>query len=86
MAITSNPGNPIYPPGSDVSLTCTVELNSVIDVPVIVNAVWTGPYGSIITNTAQSAIRRNTTYTSTVTVRSFGREQSGEYTCTATVR
>ena len=71
--------------GSSVTLTCTVELNPVIDVPVTVNAVWSGPDGFMITNAAQRVMGSNTTYTSTAMVRSFGREQSGVYTCAATI-
>ena len=52
-----------------------------MDVPVTVNTVWTGPAGFRTTNTAQIIIGSNTTYTSTVMVRSFGREQSGVYRC-----
>ena len=56
-----------------------------MDIPVTVNTVWTGPDGFLTTNTAQRVMRRTTTYTSTAMVSSFGREQSGVYTCTATV-
>ena len=77
--------NPIWPIGSNVTLTCTVELSSVVDVPVTVNTVWTGPAGFNTTNTAQPVIDTITTYVSIVVVRSFGREQSGNYNCTATL-
>ena len=70
--------------GSTVTLTCTVELSPAVDVPVTVNTVWTGPDGFMTTNTAQR-IGNTTTYTSTAMVSSFGRDQSGDYTCTATV-
>ena len=71
--------------GSTLTLICTVELSPVIDVPVTVNTEWTGPDGFITTNTAQR-MGSTTTYTSTAIVSSFGRYQSGDYTCTATVR
>ena len=70
--------------GSTVTLTCTVELSPAVDVPVTVNTVWTGPDGFMTTNTAQR-MGSTTTYTSTAMVSSFGRDQSGNYTCTATV-
>ncbi len=48
-----------------------------------VNTVWTGPGGIITTSAAQPVMGSNITYTSTVTVSSFGREQSGVYRCNA---
>ena len=85
MYATSHPVRIIRPVGSNVTLTCTVELSPVVEVPVIVNAVWTGPAGFNTTNTAQPVMGSSTTYTSTAIVRSFGRDRSGNYTCTATV-
>ena len=46
---------------------------------------WTGPAGFSTTNTAQPVMGSTNTYTSAAVVRSFGRDQSGNYTCTATV-
>ena len=85
MSVTSHPVSPIQSLGSNVTLTCTVELNPAVDVSVTVNTVWTGPAGFSTTNTAQPVMGSTTTYTCTVIVRSFGRDQSGNYTCTATV-
>ena len=85
MIVTSDPVSPIRPVGSDVTLTCTVELSPAVDVPVTVNTVWTGPDGFMTTNTAQPVRGNPTTYTSTAMVSSFERDQSGNYTCTATV-
>ena len=72
--------------GSDVILTCTVELSPAVDVSVTVNTGWTGPAGFMTTNTAQPVKGSTTTYTSTTIIQPFGRDQSGNYTCTATVR
>ena len=83
--ISSDPVSPIWPFGSDVNLTCTVELSPAVDVPVTVTTVWTGPDGFMTTNTTQTVMGSNTTYTSVVMVSSFGRNQSGNYTCTATI-
>ena len=56
-----------------------------VDVPVAVNTVWTGP-DNFNRNIMAQQIGSTTTYTSTVMVSSlFGRDQSGDYTCTATV-
>ena len=87
VTMTSDPVSPIQPVGSDVTLTCTVELtmSPAMDVPVTVNTVWTGPDRFMATNTAQPIMERTTTYTSTAMVSSFGRDQSGVYTCTANV-
>ena len=85
VAISSDPIIPIRPVGSAVTLTCTVEFSTAVDVPVTVNTVWTGPDRFMTTNTAQSTMGNATTYTSTVMVNSFGRDQSGVYSCTATV-
>ena len=70
--------------GSAVTLTCTVTLSLAVN-DVTVNTVWTGPDGFMITNTAQPVMGSTTTYTSSAMVSSFGRDQSGVYTCTATV-
>ena len=53
---------------------------------MIVNTVWTGPDGFMSIIIAQPVnMGSTTTYTSTAMVSSFGRDQSGVYTCTATV-
>ena len=67
-----------------VTLTCTVVLDSSVDVPVTVNTVWIGP-DNFNRNIMAQQMGNTTTYTSTVMVSSFGRDQSGDYTCTATV-
>ena len=85
MTVTSDPVSPIWPVGSNVTLTCTVKLSPSVDIPVTVNTMWTGPAGFSTTNTAQAMAGSTTTYTSTAMVSSFGRDQSGNYTCTATV-
>ena len=87
VTVTSDPISPIRPIGSNVTVNCTVELSPAVDVPVTVNTVWTGPDGFMTTNTAQPVILENTTtYSSTAVVSSFGRDQSGVYNCTATIK
>ena len=70
--------------GASLSLTCTVELSSAVDVPVTVNTEWTGPDMTSFTPTSLVlAVMGNLTrYTSTVTVNAAW---SGDYTCEATV-
>ena len=87
VVITSTPASPIRPVGSPVTLTCTVDLSPLLDVPVTVTAQISGPSGVTITPPTQNSVMESTTrYTSTAMVSSFGRDQSGEYTCRATVR
>lgn len=82
---SSTPVSPIRPVGSAVTLTCTVDLSPLVDVPVTVTALVSGPAGVAIIPVTSSVIENATTYTSTAVVKSFGRNQSGEYTCMANV-
>ena len=84
MHIVSNQTNPIRPIGSAVLLTCTVELSLAVDVPVTVNNIHlSDPAESSLTTTTPSV--SGSTYTTTATISSFGREQSGTYTCTVSI-
>ena len=80
VTVTSDQANPL----AERTLSCTVVLDPSVDVPVTVNTVWTGP-DNFNRNIMAQQMGSTTTYTSTVTVSSFGRDQSGNYTCTATV-
>ena len=86
VTVTPPMGSMIIISGSSPILTCTVELSPAVDVPVTVDTVWTGPTGFRTTNTAQPVMGSTTTYTSTATISSIGIDQSGNYTCTMTVR
>ena len=81
--LTSVPVTPIRPIRSIVTLICIVELSPFVDVQTTVNTVITGPAGLNLSNTSQG---NATTYTYTATVSSFGREQSGNYSCSASVQ
>ena len=85
--VSSTIANPIPPFGSDVILTCTALLTSGpgIDVPlnVTIEALRLNLAGSPLTTTAPSV--SGSTYTATAMVSSFGRNDSGVYTCRATV-
>ena len=85
VMIISTPVSPIHPIGSTVTLTCTVDLSPLVDVPVTVTAQISAPMGVIITPVTNSVMENATRYTSTATVGPFGRDQSGEYTCMANV-
>ena len=73
---------------SDVTLTCIVELTSgqEIDIPLDVNfeLLRTDPAAGSSLNTTAPFVS-GSTYTSTATINSFGREHSGEYSCRATI-
>ena len=56
------------------------------DVRVTVDAQITGPAGVALTPRTNLTMVNTTRYTGTSMVSSFGRNQSGEYTCTATVK
>ena len=73
--VRNNESNPIRPVGSDVTLTCVVELSPIVGVPVTVNIQLTNPAGIPQSTTTPSV--SGSTYTITSMVRSFGRGQSG---------
>ena len=64
-------------------MTCSVVLSSAIDVPVTVNVQLSDPAGSLLTTTTLSV--SGSTYIATAMINSFGREESGNYTCTADI-
>ena len=76
---------PIPPFGSNVTLTCAVELSPAVDVPVTVNTVWTTPEGLATTSTAQPVMGSLTSYAATYMINPFRRSDSGLYSCSATV-
>ena len=76
----------IQPVGSTITMTCTVELSPVVNVPVTVITEWTRPAGFVANIAAQPIEDHSTTnYTSRAVVGSFGRNESGVYTCKATI-
>ena len=88
MTLSSSLPNPVRPIGSTVTLTCVVritELSLAVDIPVTLNTMWTGPDGFKTINTSQPILGSSTTYTGRAVVSSFGRNESGIYTCTASL-
>ena len=85
VMLSSSISNPIPPFGSNVTLTCAVELSPAVDVPVTVNTVLTTDEGFTRTSTAQQVMGSSTNYASEFTISSFGRSDSGLYDCRATV-
>ena len=73
--------------GSDVTLTCTLELNSAIvasEILLVMVNVQLLRNGIPLALTEPTI--RDTTFTYITQINSFGRSDSGNYTCTATVR
>ena len=73
--------------GSDVILPCTMELNSAIvetDLPLLMVDAQLFREGTLLVLTGLTVT--GTTFTYTTQLNSFGRSDSGNYTCTATVR
>ena len=69
--------------GSDVTLVCTVMLSSrPVSLNVTFELLRTYPAGSPLTTTTPSVT--GSTYITTAMISSFGRNDSGVYTCRAT--
>ena len=88
VTITSDLVSPIRPVGSDVTLTCTAEWSSGPDDDPLNKTMvmlWSGPSEVTIINTIRHFASGTTTGTSTAMISSFGRAQSGVYTCSSTV-
>ena len=73
----------VRPIGSTVTLTCMADLDPAIDVSVTVNIELSNPAGRTLTATAPPV--SGFTYTTTAMITSFGRSDSGVYTCTANI-
>ena len=85
--LTSNVTNSLQIIGSDIELTCTVELNSVILVSEIflltVNAQLSSD-GTLLALTSP-IVTAGTVFIYTTRLNSFQKSNFGNYTCTATV-
>ena len=89
VSLTSSKPNPILP-GSDVSLTCRVELSPLLvenDLSVILLDAWLSRDGTpLVLTECDSPIMAGTTFIYNIQLDSFGWIDSGNYTCTATIR
>ena len=87
VMLTSSIPNPIPPFGSNITLTCTVDLTSILKIDIPLNVTFklsrTDPPGPALINTPPSV--SGYTHTTTAVIRSFGRSDSGVYTCRANV-
>ena len=81
-------GNPLFLPSGNiinVTLSCTVQINPAVDVPVTVQTNWTGPEGFSYNNIAMNVANNNMHFTSNATVGSLVLKKAGVYHCMATV-
>ena len=87
MTVTSNKTIQFTDCYSSAIMTCTVELNPAVDVPVTVNTTWTVSSKDVIIFTRlDHTVNNLTKYTNTDVVRGLGGScVSGNFTCTATV-
>ena len=86
VIITSDPLSPIIE-GTNVTLTCTVELSPAVvesDLSLLMVDAQLSRDGTPLTLTGPTVA--GTIFTYTIQLDSFGRNDSGNYTCIATVR
>ena len=85
VTVMSSKPNPIRPIASDMLLECNVEYSeSCFNFPITVNVIWTGPNSNAPIATNQTLLNvgiRNTSVM--IMVYSFGRQDSGNYSCRA---
>ena len=88
VSLSSDPVTPVIS-GRDVTLVCTVRMSQdhILDSEIFLlmaDSQIFRPDGTPLTTTGPSVT--GTTFTYTAMVNSFGRSDSGNYTCNATVR
>ena len=83
VTLTSDHISPVWPVGANITITCIVELSTAVDIPVTVNIQLSDPAGSPLNTTTPSVVGSN--YSSMATINSFGRDESGKYTCMADI-
>ena len=71
LTLISTPPTQIRPIGTNVTLTCTVELSPAVDVPVTVNVQISDPAGRTMTTT-QAPSMSGSNYTTEVIISSLG--------------
>ena len=80
--LTSTPTLPVLL-GANVNLTCDVQLDPSVDIPVTVVLTWFGP-GGILQNGSDTMIG-TAEYLSTLMLTSLLTKEAGNYTCSVTV-
>lgn len=85
ITLVSDPKSPlgrIY--GSNVNVTCTAELDPVVDVPVTLQIQLTDPAGNLLATEKFNNVSRST-YTSKGLITSFESGHNGIFTCNVTL-
>ena len=70
--------------GTNFNLTCTIQLNPAVDIPVVVNSTWRGPVG-VPHVIASAPTGTGARYQTILMFRPLNTSDSGNYTCEATV-
>ena len=86
VIVTNDAANLIRPIGSSITLTCTIKFGSAVraaEVPLLMVSAQLSRDGTPLTLTGPTVSRIAVTYTRRF--ESFGRSNSGNYTCTAVV-
>ena len=78
VSLRSDLPNPVLF-GSSLTLTCTAELSSVVNISYSVSTMWKGPEGTVIISSATTEMVSFTLYTLSTALESVN---SGEYSCT----
>ena len=87
--IVSVSTQPLLFEGKNGIITCTIIVGNTVNTPIAINTLWSGPSGSIRSNsdyTISSVVKVNaTTYTSTLLLSEvlLGRDNGSSYSCTA---
>ena len=81
MSVHSDSHNHVFYDHSP-TLTCTVEMSSVVTVPLSMTVVWKGPAGTVVTSPIRPEMKSFMLYTSSSILTSVDSADSGEYTCT----
>ena len=89
VTIRCIPSTGVLYAGINLTLICTIQLNTAVDTNVVVNTSWTGPNAMFAFNSRISITDMSesvTPYTTTVLFSPLNITDSGNYTCQAYVR
>ena len=87
ITLTSSETNVVHIIGSDITLTCSVELNSaILDSEIFLLTVDTQIYRDGNPLALEGPTVTGTTYTYRAQLNSFRKSDYGNYTCTAIIR
>ena len=75
--------SPVVPIGSNVTLTCNIQLDPSVDSTVMVNSTWIGPGGKLYNGTASK--KNGSPYQNILTLVSLKVSDVGVYNCSVPV-